>query len=272
MQKKPAFHFKKALYHGFVVENNFCGTHLHRHVEISYVTDGSLTFSVEQECYELRPGDLILVFPHQLHELSTPKYSKAITSIFDANLTSDYTKELTDYHLDSSLFHKSELAPSTLDALNILAHAGISKSFKQHAVPYAEKGFLSVILADLFSKRQLIPYNPTDSAFIITQFFNYIEKHLQDDLSLDAIAQALSISPSRLSSFITYYTGNTLHHHVNTRRLDHSRHLLSKTDLSVAEIASMCGFSSERSFYRNFKAALNKTPLEFRAKKSIAKK
>lgn len=272
MKEKPAYHFKKAPYHAFVVENNTVGVHLHRHAELSYITDGTLLFYVDDALYELHAGDLIIVFPNQLHRLITPEYSKAITCIFDSSLTSDYTSQLNNYHFDHCVFHKDELAPTTLAALNPLAKTGISKSFKAHALPFMEKGFLSVILADLFSKHLLIPYEPSTPSFIVTSFFNYVEMHLGDDLSLNTIAHALKISPSTLSSCITFHTGRSPHALVNARRLDHARTMLYKTDKPIPQIARETGFSSERSFYRNFKETYQKTPLEFRKKKTAAQK
>lgn len=272
MKEKPAYHFKKAAYHAFVVENNHVGDHLHRHAELSYITDGTQLFYIDDILYELHAGDLILVFPNQLHRLETLEYNKAITCIFDANLTSDYTEQLSNYHIENCVFHKDELAATTLSALNQLARTGISKSFKAHALPFKEKGFLSVILADLFSKHALIPYEPTSPSFVVTSFFNYVETHLSDDLSLNTIAQALNISPSTLSSCITYNTGRSPHTLVNSRRLDHARTMLYKTDKPIPQIAKETGFASERSFYRNFKEAYQKTPLEFRKKKTAARK
>lgn len=272
MDKKPAYHFKKAPYHAFVVENNNVGIHLHRHAEISYITDGMELFYIEDTPYKLYAGDLIIVFPNQLHKLVTPDYCKAITCIFDANFTSDYTSLLNNYHMDCCVFHKDELSPATLSALNPLAKTGITKSFKCRPLPFTEKGYLSVILADLFSKHKLIAYDPTSPAFIVTAFFNYVETHLGEDLSLTTIAKNLKLSSSHLSSLITYNTGQSPHTLVNARRLDHARTLLYKTNKPIHEIAKETGFSSERSFYRNFKEKYNKTPLEFRKKKTAAQK
>lgn len=271
MSEEIKYHFQKAPYMGFVAENNCCHLHMHRQVEISYITRGEQTFIIDNVSYPLKAGDLVLVFPNQAHRLITPSYCKAITSIFDPNLTSDYTTQLTRFHMDNCIFHKEELSESTLAALNELARTGISKSYKQHAVPYTEKGFLSVILAELMLLHTLIPYEPTDSPFILTQFFNYIELHLDKDLSLKAVSEALSISASRLSATISNNTGMSLHALINTRRLDYSRNLLTKTDLPVSEVAQRCGFASERSFYRNFKNMYQKTPIEFRIKKTTAK-
>lgn len=272
MPQQPKYHFQKAPYLGFVAENNCCHLHLHRQVELSYITDGEQTFTIDGTDYHLTAGDLVIVFPNQLHRLDTPVYAKAITSIFDPNLTDDYTRLLTAFHFDSCVFHKDELAASTLAAFNELAKTGISKSYKMHAVPFAEKGWLTVILADILSRHTLIPYEPTSPSYIISGFFNYVEAHIDKDLSLETIADALHISPSRLSACISSHTGKTPHAMVTARRLDCARPLLYKTTMSIADIAKAVGFSSERSFYRNFKEAYDKTPLEFRRKKTAASK
>lgn len=272
MASQPKYHFQKAPYQGFVAENNCCHLHLHRQVELSYITDGCQTFIIDDTTYSLHAGDLIVVFPNQTHLLDTPDYAKAITSIFDSSLTSDYTELLNSYHLDHCVYHKEELAETTLSALNELAKTGISKSYKLHAIPFLEKGYLSVILADLFSKHELIPYDPASPSYVISRFFNYVETHISEDLSLETIAKALCLSPSRLSACITFHTGKTPHAMVTDRRLDRARPLLYKTNMPIAEIAEAVGFSSERTFYRNFKETYNKTPLEFRKIKTAASK
>lgn len=267
MKEKPAYHFQKAPYLGFVAENNNCHLHLHRQAELSYIARGEHMFHIDQECYHLKKGDLILVFPNQLHKPETKNYCKEITCVFDAALISDFTYQLTEFHLDQCTFRREELAPSTLEAIGELARTGISKSYRQHAIPFLEKGYLTVILEDLFQKRRLIPFDPVSPSYVISRFFNYIETHLDGDLSIAAIAGSLHMSPSRLSACITEYTGKTPHALVISRRLDRARPLLYKTDLSISEIARMTGFSSERSFYRNFKEMYQKSPIEFRNKK-----
>lgn len=271
MQDKPSYHFQKAPYQGFVAENNCCGFHLHRQVEISYVTDGEQIFYIDDVPYLIKPGDLIIVFPNQIHYLDTPEYCKAITSIFDPFYTSDFTDFFLNYHFDNCVFHKEELSETTLSALNALAKTGISKSYKLHPVPYLEKGFLTVILADLFNLHELIPYTPLDSAYIITAFFNYVENNLNQKLTIPIIAKELGISSSKLSDCITKNTGNTPHALINIRRLDRARTMLYKTNKPIAEIAVENGFSSERTFFRNFKEMYQKTPLEFRNKKAAAR-
>lgn len=268
MKEKPAYHFQKRPYQGFVAENNCCHLHLHRQAELSYVLEGEQSFIINGQTHLLKAGDLILTFPNEIHKLETSEYCKAITSIFDSNLVTDFTEPLNNMHFENCVFYKEELAPATIDALMELGKTGVSKSFKQHLIPYLEKGFLTVILTDLFSKRELIPWNMHDSSFIVTRFLNYVETHLKEDLSLTILTKELCISRSYLCSCIAFNTGKTPHELILDRRLDHARTLLRKTDIPIKDVALECGFSSTRTLFRNFNRAFQKTPLEYRQKKA----
>ncbi len=270
MRQQPNYQSRKAPYLGFVAENNRCSLHMHRHTEISYITDGERTVYIDDIPHHLSAGDLIIIFPNQVHYLITPVYCREICSIFDSNLTEHFTEQLTNYHIDNCVFHKDELDKSTLDALNCLAHSGISKSYKSHTIPYMEKGYLTVILDDLLSKRKLTDYDINNPYYIIEKFFSYIETHLNSDLSVEAIAKTLNISRNTLTDNVKFYTGISPHKIVTKRRLDVARTKLIITDKPISDIAAETGFSSERSFYRNFQAVYNKSPLEFRQKKTGA--
>lgn len=267
MKEQPNYQYRKAPYLGFVAENNCCSLHLHRHAEISYITDGERTVYIDDIPYHLTAGDLILIFPNQIHYLITPESCREICSIFDSNMVAEFAQPLTNYIIDNCVFHKDELDESTLCALNCLAHSGISKSYKQHAVPYMEKGYLTVILDDLLSKRELIEYDSKRQSYIVQRFFNYIENHISGDLRVETIAKELYLSCSALNENIKFYAGDSPHNIIKKRRLDIARTMLIITDKPVSVIARETGFSNERSFYRNFQEAYNKTPLEFRNKK-----
>ena len=54
--------------------------------------------------------------------------------------------------------------------------------------------------------------------------------------------------------------------YLNQRRLITGQELLSSTDMSVAAIASQCGFSSQSYFSQSFKKYCGMTPAEYRKK------
>lgn len=268
MEKKPKYQFRRAPYMGFVADNNQCDWHYHRHAEISYILEGTQRFIIGNQTYLLSPGDLLIVFPNQVHDVKTPVYCRAITSLFDAYLTTDFTKQLSGYKLKNPVLKKEELLPETLDAISELGNTGISKSYKQHLIPYLEKGYLNVVLFNVFLKRSLIPHDYTDETFLITRFLNYIENNLSCQLTSDSVAHALNTDKYLLSRAVSYHLGNSPHVLINSRRMDLARYLLRNTDIPAEHIAFEAGFSSKRSFFRNFKETFQKTPIEYRQRKS----
>lgn len=264
MPQQPKYHFQKAPYLGFVAENNCCHLHLHRQVELSYITDGEQTFTIDGTDYHLTAGDLVIVFPNQLHRLDTPVYAKAITSIFDPNLTEDYTRLLTAFHFDSCVFHKDELDTSTLAALNELAKTGISKSYKMHAVPFAEKGWLTVVLGDLFYKHPLQPRKEKLDLLQIRRLSAYMREHLSDISDTDTKCRELGISRHYLTHTLKQeiYVNHTTF--LTLLRLEHADELLFNSNLRLIDIALECGFGTVQTFTRNYKKAAGITPAAVR--------
>lgn len=55
--------------------------------------------------------------------------------------------------------------------------------------------------------------------------------------------------------------------YVNERRIMYAQKLLKSTEYTMKEIWGLCGFQSERTFYRAFQEICKMTPKEYRTKK-----
>jgi AraC-like DNA-binding protein len=93
---------------------------------------------------------------------------------------------------------------------------------------------------------------------------DYIEAHLDEDLSLAAIASAACMSVSWLKTSFRATVGKPVWAYVQERRLEHARLLLSDPDLSLAQIAYECGFSSHSHMTRLFKRRYGVPPAAMR--------
>jgi len=92
----------------------------------------------------------------------------------------------------------------------------------------------------------------------------YIEHALERDLSIDALAEVAKLSPHYFADMFRQSTGFTPHQYVSRRRVERAQQLLKDADLSLAEVAFRCGFTSQSQFTTIFRRFIGVTPGKFR--------
>lgn len=95
---------------------------------------------------------------------------------------------------------------------------------------------------------------------------HYITEHYSDpDLSLNALAEKLSISSAYLSRLIADGTGSNFPELVNLHRLEQARRLLTdELELDIREIAEQVGYNSSTYFTTQFKKRYGVSPSKWR--------
>jgi len=92
----------------------------------------------------------------------------------------------------------------------------------------------------------------------------FIDDNLCRDLTVAAIASALSMSASHFARAFKQSTGLSPHHYVLERRIEKARSLLRDTDRAVADIAAQVGFSAASHFSVAFSRYVGVSPREYR--------
>ncbi len=88
----------------------------------------------------------------------------------------------------------------------------------------------------------------------------YISEHLTDKLTLESVAYAVHSSPIYFHNCFKEATGKTLHTYIEEKRIEKSVFLMQTTDMTLAEIAYACGFSSQSYYSYAFKRHMKTTP------------
>ncbi|WP_199615117.1 AraC family transcriptional regulator [Paenibacillus alkalitolerans] len=102
---------------------------------------------------------------------------------------------------------------------------------------------------------------------IVNRVIDYIDQHLESELSLELLASKVSVSPSYLHRMFAKVTGENLNPHiVRTRILRASHQLVYSPGVTITDIAHQCGFSSLSDFSRVFKKLAGSSPETFREK------
>lgn len=89
-----------------------------------------------------------------------------------------------------------------------------------------------------------------------------------NDWNIEGLAHQLTMSKSYFQHLYKEIFGISVMNDVIQSRIEHSKYLLSTTDIPITQIAQMCGYKCELHFMRQFKTRMQMTPSEYR--KSIA--
>ena len=98
---------------------------------------------------------------------------------------------------------------------------------------------------------------------IINKSLQYINENLSKDLSLEKVADFVSVSRIHFHNTFKSSTGKTLHEYVEEQRIRKAVNLLITTSCTLTEIAFECGFSSQSYFSFVFKRRMGTTPREY---------
>ena len=103
---------------------------------------------------------------------------------------------------------------------------------------------------------------------LVTDVLHYMQHHLSEPITADAIAQELFMSRPYLSRKFKEDTGESLTDFILKRKTEEAKRLLRYTDKSATTIGAYLGFSSLGHFSRVFKKYAGRTPIEYREKYS----
>jgi AraC family transcriptional regulator len=100
--------------------------------------------------------------------------------------------------------------------------------------------------------------------YLLETTLDYIDRGLDRNLSIEEIALAVGIEPARLARAFRASTGKSIHRYLNERRVEEAKILLTKSEVSIAEVARRVGFDSEERFRINFRRRTGVTPAAYR--------
>lgn len=77
-------------------------------------------------------------------------------------------------------------------------------------------------------------------------------------------AKKLNISESYFQHLYTDFFGISFQKDVIQMRIERAKYLLTTSDLTMVQVAALCGYSNEVHFYRQFKKTAGTTPADYR--------
>lgn len=92
----------------------------------------------------------------------------------------------------------------------------------------------------------------------------WIADHLDDDLSVGALAQRAFMSPRNFARVFASQTGQTPGRYVESLRIERARTLLQSGERTIEGVARACGFGTVETLRRSFSRRLGVSPSDYR--------
>lgn len=136
----------------------------------------------------------------------------------------------------------------------------------QHGTLYADS--ISNMISLHLLREGVRPSLPTGRGLLsrdrLSRVLERIEESIEHGVSLQALADEAALSRTYFAAAFRDATGFSPHRYLTRRRLARARELLQHSDLSLAQIALRCGFSSQAHFTEYFRRDAGTTPRAYR--------
>lgn len=233
-------------------ENFNFSPHIHHCYELIVILSGEMTVTVNGNDYILNTNDSLLIFPNQLHSLSSKK-SKHMLYIFAPKMVGAFNSaKQTLLPNDNRL----KLDKHTIELLDRL---------DENSSMYSLKGILYTVCG-IFDENASYKKTAPDKNNLLLKIFSFIESNYNKNGSLKDLSATLGYDYAYLSRYFKKITGISYNDYLNSFRLNSACYLLQNSNLSVIECAEECGYKSLRTFNRNFKEHYGYSPSAYRKK------
>lgn len=226
---------------------------LHNHNEIYEIMlflDGDAEFYVEGSIYKLKPFDMILTRPFEMHHIickSNKPYERILlfinTKYFKRNNCSEFLRVFEDRPIG-----KDNLIPAKPVKECLLEPIKRAEKYVNENALLVANGAVTEFLY-LLNNLKKTAYSPKPQDQRISNVIMYINENLNESITLDALAEKFFIDKYYLCKIFKKNTGYTLNQYINYKRLLLVRELHSKGQ-TLLEASINAGFNNYSHFYR----------------------
>jgi len=268
----------RSLHAAIIEEGPFCATepsighpmliyHLTRPTEVSRSIEGGPRnrelIGPRRIC--LTPGEATTRWEHHGHPEILQVYLRS--SIYQAAVSEIYNCDATH----AELVPRFAIMDPMLEQLSIALAAALRDGTAQDGL-YIDT--LAQMMAVHFARNHSSqsrslpsPLVQTISGSKMRRVLEYIEENLDSDLSLEAMAAEVNLSPIYLARAFKAAVGQSPHRYVLARRVERAKELLRNTEMPVVDVALSSGFSSQSHLSYWFQRYMGVSPAAYRQQK-----
>lgn len=98
----------------------------------------------------------------------------------------------------------------------------------------------------------------------VERILNYISRNIYRKITLEELADYVSLSPNYMCSLFSHEMGLSIHNYIQREKINVACNLLKFSDRSISDVSSYMGFQTQSNFASVFKKWMHISPSEFR--------
>jgi AraC-like DNA-binding protein len=240
---------------------------VHRHArftEMLYVYQGAGQYVAGGYSYAIRTGDVLLYNQGDLHEVTSSLHHEIGTYCF--GLSNLRLGRLAEGHFSDPEHGFVRPAADEIDHIQSLCEL-IYRHAERHSA-YADELVSHLLPALVLLSANLPPderaADQPHNLVLANRIRQYIGTHFTEQLTLEDIGQALSMSPYHLAHIFKDMTGMSPIHYMIRCRVGEAQNLLISTDYSATQIAAIVGYANVNHFNAIFAKLVGLPPIRYR--------
>jgi len=241
--------------------------HTHNNLEIYYGLSNGKYFIIDGIIYPVKKYDVFIINQFETHRVEAieggphERYILSIMPDFLKSLSSPQTV-LTECFYDKSKYSSRMSLSKTQHnkMMELIEKLTTTEGFGSDLVENAT--LIEIILLIMnAAESPSVDTPPSDNKYI-ADILNYIHQSLDEDLSLDNLADKFHLSKGYLCRLFKEHTNTTIHEYICEKRISKAKLLLT-TGYTVQETISMTGFNDYANFIRRFKEKVGISPKKY---------
>ena len=248
--------------------------HNHDFLQLVVVLSGMGRYKVGEKIYSIKEGDVLIVNPTEWHTSLTVDTEEVPTREmiigFSEIQLQGYEKNYLPLAGDGHVMHTAGEARQKL--FKICASMESENTVDKQGRYYMMKAYLMQLLvlltreqAEPVSTYQSYSFETINKKYVVEQILNYFEDHYNEKVSLDRIAENMSLSAFYISKIFKSETGDTPIRHLINIRLEKAREiLLEDKERSIQEVAACVGYDDAYHFSKLYKKHFGVSPSQTR--------
>ena len=224
--------------------------HTLNYYDVTFITEGKGTFSVDNQTYEVTPCDVLFSKPGEIRNWDTRHIINGYALIFEEEFLSSLFKDsLFVQHLS---FFQLESFSSRLHLPDEL-YARIL----YEVLMLLDRAYLKMTSIEEGRSREA-------SNNHVSKFMNLVNIHSKEQHSVQYYADKLCITSNYLNEMVTSTMGFSAKQYIQNKVMDEAKRLLVYTNVPISDIAFELCFSTVSYFIRSFRQHTGETPLLYR--------